>query len=89
MVRKPVVRLCFPVSRRKINQNLALSVYGALLALALASIFYWRVFPDCYVEGVGITPFERIGLVISCRLILSPSSYWSVTGVSSIATFSR
>ena len=52
--------------RRKINQNLALSVYSALLALALASIFYWRVFPDCYVEGAGQTLFERIGLVISC-----------------------
>ena len=55
-----------PFLRRKINQNLALSLYSALLALALGSIFYWRVFPDCYLEGVGQTAFERIGLVISC-----------------------
>ena len=38
----------FPFLRRKINQNLALFVYSAILALALGSIFYWRVFPDCY-----------------------------------------
>ncbi|HQI27690.1 MAG TPA: MASE3 domain-containing protein [Sedimentisphaerales bacterium] len=52
--------------RRRIRQGLALWFYGAVLVLAFASIFYWRIFPDCFVEGVGITPFERIGLVISC-----------------------
>ena len=57
--------------RRKVDQNLALCVYTALLALALGSIFYWRVFPDCYVEGVGQTPFERLGLVISCSAYLA------------------
>lgn len=59
-----------PFLRRKIDQNLALVVYSALLVLALASIFYWRVFPDCFVEGVGFTPFARIGLVISCSAYL-------------------
>ena len=60
----------FPFLRRKINQNLALSVYSGLLVLALGSIFYWRVFPDCYLEGVGQTRFESIGLVISCSAYL-------------------
>ena len=52
--------------RRKINQNLALFVYSTLLALALASIFYWRVFPACLTEDARVTPFERMGLVVSC-----------------------
>ena len=60
----------FPFLRRKINQNLALCVYSALLALALTAIFYWRVFPDCFIEGVGMTRFERIGLVINCSAYL-------------------
>jgi len=59
-----------PFLRRKIDQNLALLVYGTLFSLALASIFYWRVFPDCFIEGRGITPFERLGLVISCTAYL-------------------
>lgn len=59
-----------PFLRRKINQNLALFVYAALLALALGAIFYWRVFPDCFIEGVGFTPFARFGLVISCSAYL-------------------
>jgi len=55
---------------RKVNQGRVLFVYSAFAALALAMIFYWRVFPDCFVEGVGITPFERFGLVISCTAYL-------------------
>ena len=50
-----------PFLRRKINQNLALFVYSTLLALALASIFYWRVFPACFVEGVGDNPLRENG----------------------------
>ena len=64
----------FPFLRRKIQQAFALAVYSALTALALASIFYWRVFPDCYVEGVGQTLFERIGLVLSCSATWAPSA---------------
>jgi PAS domain S-box-containing protein len=61
----------FPFLRRKINEKLALCVYLGLLALALGTIFYWRVFPDCYREGVGQTAFQRIGLVISCTAYLA------------------
>jgi len=60
-----------PFFRRKVNPGLALGVYLALLALALGTIFYWRVFPDCYREDVGQTGFERIGLVISCCAYLA------------------
>jgi PAS domain S-box-containing protein len=61
----------FAFLRRKINQTLALSLYSGLLALALGAIFYWRVFPDCYREGVGQTLFERIGLMISYSAYLA------------------
>jgi PAS domain S-box-containing protein len=55
---------------RKINQNLALLVYSALVALSVEAIFVWRVFPDCYRSGVGQTLFERVGLVVSCGAYL-------------------
>ena len=50
--------------RRKVNPAVALLVYGTSLVVILASIFYWRVFPDCFVEGSGATPFDRIGLIL-------------------------
>jgi signal transduction histidine kinase len=52
--------------RRTLDPNIALLVYSGLLALALAAIFPWGVFPDCYVQSFGFTRFERIGLAISC-----------------------
>ena len=60
----------FPFLRRQINQNLALLVYSACLALTLASIFYWHVFPNCYVKGAGITAFERIVVAINSMAYL-------------------
>jgi PAS domain S-box-containing protein len=56
--------------RRRLNQNLVLLVYSALAVLALLTIFYWRIFPDCYREGEGTTSFETFGLVISCGAYL-------------------
>lgn len=60
----------FAYLHRPLNQTRALLVYSAIAALALVAIFYWRIFPDCYVEGVGITAFARMGLVISCSAYL-------------------
>ena len=34
--------------------------YGVVTSLLLASIFYWNVFPVCFVEGVGLTAFKKI-----------------------------
>ncbi|MHB8709246.1 MAG: sensor histidine kinase, partial [Desulfuromonadales bacterium] len=32
----------------------------AVTALLIASIFWWRIFPDCFVEGSGLTPFKVV-----------------------------
>ncbi len=38
----------------------------------LASVFWWRVFPDCYIEGSGLTPFKIVSeYVISGVLVLA------------------
>jgi len=44
-------------------------------SVLLASIFYWKVFPVCFVEGVGLTPFKiyseyAICLVLAASLVL-------------------
>ena len=44
--------------------------YGLVTALLLGSIFYWHIFPDCYVAGVGLTPFKRISEIIISLIFL-------------------
>ena len=75
----------FPFFRRKINQNLALSVYSAILALALGSIFYWRVFPGLLCGRRGANPLRKeLGSSLAVAPILLPSACWSATGVNSM-----
>jgi PAS domain S-box-containing protein len=43
---------------RRLDHRIALAAYAAATAVLLASIFAWGIFPDCYIEGVGLTPFK-------------------------------
>jgi signal transduction histidine kinase len=57
---------------RKLKIHFVLAGYAVVTGLLLGSIFYWRVFPDCYVAGVGLTPFKKISeYVISLILLAS------------------
>jgi len=56
--------------KRQIRLGLVMPVFAFLSALIFASIFYWKVFPDCYVEGTGLTQFKIISeYIISAILI--------------------
>ena len=41
----------------------------AITAAVLVSIFYLPVFPDCYIEGTGLTPFKIASEYIVCLLL--------------------
>ncbi|HUV37022.1 MAG TPA: MASE3 domain-containing protein [Patescibacteria group bacterium] len=44
--------------------------YAVLSLVFLVLIFHWKVFPTCFVEGVGLTPFKKISeYVISLFLL--------------------
>ncbi len=45
---------------RKLKGERVLLVYFIATGLLLGSIFYWKIFPDCYIEGVGLTSFKRL-----------------------------
>ncbi len=58
--------------RRKLDEKLVLMICAFASALILLSIFQWNVFPDCYIESIGLTPFKVISeYVISFILFAS------------------
>ena len=58
--------------RRRLKPGLVFIGYTVVSFLLLGSIFYWNVFPDCFVEGVGLTPFKKISeYIISLILVAS------------------
>jgi PAS domain S-box-containing protein len=45
---------------RKIPMPRAISFYMALFILVVITVFIWPVFPVCYIDGKGLTPFKKI-----------------------------
>ena len=57
--------------RRKLKINLVFLGYTAVTSLLFISIFYWDIFPICFVEGVGLTPFKKISEYIISSILLA------------------
>jgi PAS domain S-box-containing protein len=56
---------------RKLFPRLTFVAYGLSTGLILASIFYWKVFPVCFNEGVGLTPFKIYSEYLICLILLA------------------
>ena len=48
-----------------------LAGYLTATVLALLSLFYWDNFPDCYINGIGLTPFKIASEYIICAILLA------------------
>ncbi len=46
------------------------TAFTAATMLLIASIFYWKVFPECFVPGEGLTPFKKISEYLICILLV-------------------
>jgi PAS domain S-box-containing protein len=46
--------------KRLVRYSLTLTGYFTATMLLLLSLFALRIFPDCYIEGQGLTPFKKI-----------------------------
>lgn len=47
------------------------AVYAVISSLIIASIFYWKIFPECFVEGMGQTAFKKNSEYIICLILLA------------------
>jgi PAS domain S-box-containing protein len=56
---------------KKFNTRLVVGSYAAVVALLLASIFTWGIFPDCYLEGRGLTPFKKVSEFVIVGIFLA------------------
>jgi hypothetical protein len=53
------------------NPNIIFAVYTLITLLIALSIFYWKLFPVCFVEGFGLTPFKKISEYIICLILIA------------------
>ncbi|MEJ2587520.1 MAG: MASE3 domain-containing protein [Deltaproteobacteria bacterium] len=45
---------------RRLRNEMVIAGYTLLTAILILAIFRWNLFPDCFIEGVGLTPFKKI-----------------------------
>ncbi len=45
---------------RRVNIKLTYAGYSLAFLLIVLSLFLWNIFPDCYLEGKGLTPFKIV-----------------------------
>jgi len=63
--------LLFPVFlTRKIRFLAIFLSYSIVTGLLILGIFAWNVFPDCYVDGVGLTEFKIVSEYVICVVLL-------------------
>jgi hypothetical protein len=57
---------------RRIRPGLALATWTGVTTLLLCAICVWRVFPECYADGSGLTTFKKTSeYIISVLFLLS------------------
>jgi len=44
-------------------------IYAIIFTIIVLSVFYWKIFPVCFIEGQGLTPFKKISEYIICLII--------------------
>jgi len=66
-----LVAFYFVGRKQNFNPLWTFFVYTILFSIIVLSVFYWKIFPICFVEGQGLTPFKKISEYIICLIILA------------------
>lgn len=53
------------------DANRVFAIYTVISCLIIASIFYWKIFPECFIEGTGLTPFKKNSEYIICLILMA------------------
>ncbi len=56
--------------RRKINVYSLFSIYLLITAALIISIFVAKIFPVCFIESSGLTPFKKISEYVICVILI-------------------
>ncbi len=56
---------------RKLRVNFVVSCFVVAFSLLLLSIFYWNIFPTCFIEGTGLTAFKVISEYLISSILLA------------------
>lgn len=65
------VAFVFFHTKKKLNPILIFALYSLITAAIISSIFSFKIFPICFVEGTGLTPFKKVSEYIISFILLA------------------
>lgn len=63
--------IAFKFPDMRLNIKRIISIYSSITAALLLSVFWWDIFPKCYLENSGLTPFKIVSECIIIIILLS------------------
>lgn len=60
----------FLIGLKRIKIKPIFIVLLVITSIALTSIFYFKIFPDCFIEGKGLTTFKRVSEYVICTILV-------------------
>ena len=60
---------------RRVNLRKVFTVYTAITTLFFLTVFYWDIFPVCFIEGQGLTSFKINSEYIICFILLAAGTF--------------
>lgn len=60
---------------KKLKTSLLVLAYSCLTVILFLSVFYWDIFPACYIEGQGLTLFKISSEYVICIIFLVVVAY--------------
>lgn len=55
---------------RRVRPGALFIGYSIITTLLIAAIFIWKIFPVCFVDGTGLTPFKICSEYLICTILL-------------------
>lgn len=56
---------------RSVKAGLLFAGYTIITSILIASIFYWKIFPICFVAGEGLTDFKIYSEYVICSILIA------------------
>ncbi len=66
-----LVAFLFLRTEKKVWPEMLFAVYAVISALLISSVFWWKIFPVCFVTGKGQTTFKIISEYVICGILLA------------------
>ncbi|WP_419788382.1 MASE3 domain-containing protein [Pseudodesulfovibrio sp.] len=65
-----LVAFLYVRGKRQFDPTALFAVFTVVTLVIIASIFWWHIFPVCFVEGQGLTPFKKNSEYIISTILL-------------------